>query len=98
MPAALARVLSPLLHPIAARSGDVIAWYPARDIAVARRVCGSWVCVRRLGHDNAGALAGLLADGIISPLSDADARILRSQLPVLSPPESRPDPRQQTAP
>lgn len=84
-------VNAPILHPIAARAGDVLAWYPATDIAVARLVHGRWVCVRRLGFDNAGALAGLLADDVIAPLSDADAALLRHQLAAPSRPESRHD-------
>ena len=81
MPAALLTVLAPILHPIAARAGDVLAWYPARDIAVLRLKGPRWVVVRALGFDNAGALAVLLADDAIIPYGPADATVLRLQLP-----------------
>lgn len=92
MPAALLLVESPILHPIAARAGDVLAWYPAADIAVMRRTApGQWDTVRTLGFDNAGALAGLLADEAIRPVSAADAARVRPLLARhrLSLPEAR---------
>jgi len=96
MPAALLLVTSPMLHPIAARAGDVLAWYPAADIAVMRRVsAGRWVTVRALGFDNAGALAGLLADDIIRPLCADDVQRVRG-LRADRRPSSRATPRDQT--
>lgn len=83
MPIALLLVLSPILHPIAARRGDVLAWYPSRSIVAARRVGGRWRALRRLPFDNAGALAGLLADEIIAPFSAEDEARLRRLMPDL---------------
>lgn len=86
MPAHLAVVVSPILHPLAARKGDLLAWYPAETIEVLRRVRGRWVIVRGLGFDNAGALAGLLADGAIEPASPSHAARIRAALAVASSP------------
>ena len=80
MLSALLLVHDPILHPIAARPGDVLAWYAATDIAVLRCQRGAWSVVRRLGHDNAGALAGLLALDVIVPFSDEDARLVSQWL------------------
>jgi hypothetical protein len=66
MPAALLLVVSPILHPVAARAGEYLAWLPAEDVTVLRRRGAGWRVVRRLGHDNAGAIAGLLADGALT--------------------------------
>jgi hypothetical protein len=82
MPAALILVLSPILHPIAARAGDVLAWYPARSIVALRNVNGRWRAIRRLPFDNAGALAGLMADEAIQPFSDEDAALLHPLFPI----------------
>jgi hypothetical protein len=75
-------VNAPILHPIAARAGDVLAWYPARRIAVLRDDGRTCLVVRALPFDNAGALAGLLADGIIEPYDDVAALALRQRLPA----------------
>ena len=83
MPAALLTVLAPILHPIAARAGDVLVWHPTITIVVARKQGGAWREVRRLRHDNSGSLAGLLADDIIAPFSAHDAALLRV---LLAPP------------
>ena len=80
MSAALIRVVSPILHPIAARAGDVLAWHPARCIRVLRDDGRRCRVVRELPHDNAGALAGLLADEVIVPLDDAEAALLARYL------------------
>lgn len=73
MPAALLLVNDPILHPIAARAGDLLAWYPAVGINALRQVRGTWHVMRSLPFDNAGALAGLLADGAITPYAEQDA-------------------------
>jgi hypothetical protein len=76
MPAALLLVTSPILHPVPAAAGNVLAWFVADRIEVWARRAGGWDVVRTLPHDNAGALAGLLADDIITPVSPAhDARV-----------------------
>ena len=80
MPAALAIVNSPILHPVAARAGDVLAWFPARTIEVWRHEAAGWRLVRSLPHDNSGALAGLLADEIIAPVSAEHSARLRHWL------------------
>jgi hypothetical protein len=86
MPAALLLVTSPILHPVPAAAGNVLAWFVADRLEVWARRGGAWAVVRVLPHDNAGALAGLLADEIIEPVSPAhDARVraaLRSSLPA----------------
>jgi hypothetical protein len=82
MPAALLLVNDPIMHPIAARSGDLLAWYPDITIEVLRRGRGQWVVIRGLGVDNKGALAGLLADGVISPASDAHGARVRALMAI----------------
>lgn len=82
MPAALLVVLHPIMHPIAARAGDVLAWYPSRGIRVLRDAGTTCTVVRTLPFDNAGALAGLLADRIIEPYDDEAAQALRQLLPA----------------
>lgn len=74
-------VVDPILHPVPARSGDILAWYAARGITVFRRVGSVWRVVRKLSHDNAGALAALMADGAIVPASAAHEARLRQALP-----------------
>lgn len=76
MAPSLILVVSPILHPIAARPHDLLAWYPATGIAVLRARRGVWRVVRVLPFDNAGALGGLLADELIVPFSDEDAAAL----------------------
>lgn len=60
-------VLDPILHPVAARAGDVIVVRPGTPIPVAvmRRVGTSWRLVRK-GPPNYGALLHPLLDGAIS--------------------------------
>ena len=84
MPAALAIVNSPILHPVAARAGDVLAWFPARTIEVWRHEASGWRLVRSLPHDNSGALAGLLADEIIAPVSAEHSARLHGWMAVAS--------------
>ena len=80
MPAARWLVRSPILPPIAARPGDVLAWFPARGISVVRRQGRGWTSVRALPFANAGALAGLLAEETVTPYDAASERLLASQL------------------
>ena len=86
MPATLLLVTSPILYPVAAGAGTVLAWFVADRLEVWARRGGVWDIVRTLPHDNAGALARLLADEIITPVSPVhDARVraaLRSSLPT----------------
>lgn len=68
-------VRSPLLHPVAARTGDALVvrpGHPTAPLVVIRRVRGRWTGIA-IGPANYGALAGLLADGIITPWRPADA-------------------------
>jgi hypothetical protein len=81
MPATLFEVVSPILHPIAAKAGHALAWFPGVSIVVLRETPAGWEAVRRLPFDNAGALAGLMADGAIAPFSDAQAAVIRQLLP-----------------
>lgn len=83
MPAALFRVVSPVLHPIAAAPGQFLAWYDTRDIAVLQETPKGWQVVRRLGHDNPGALAGLMADEAITCVYQRGAAALPRPVPAL---------------
>lgn len=62
----------PIVHPVPARAGDVLVVRPgdpAVPIAVVRQGAdGRWRGVRR-GPPNFGALAGYLADGVVTPRS-----------------------------
>ena len=79
----LLNVLTAILHPIAARAGDVLAWHPARCIRVLRADGRQCRIVRELPLDNARALAALLADDIIAPCDGEDAvRLSREHLPA----------------
>lgn len=77
MPHALLLVKSPVIHPIAARPGDLLAWYPTKGINVMREKHGQWHMVRSLPFDNAGALGVLLCDETVTPFSEQDAAIVR---------------------
>ena len=74
-------VVSPILHPLAAAVGDVIGWYPARDIVVMRRRRGRITILRRLGFPNDGALGVQLCDGALSPFSPRDEALVRQLIP-----------------
>ncbi len=79
-------VNAPILHPIAASAGHCLAWYVGVSIAVLREAHGTWQVVRRLPFDNAGALAGHLIDGTLTPFSDEDADRLLPVAPRLGGP------------
>jgi hypothetical protein len=83
MPYGLYRVVSPILHPLPAAVGDVVGWYPARDVVVMRRRRGRIQIVRRLGFANDGALGVQICDGAMVPLSDADEALIRQRMPDL---------------
>jgi hypothetical protein len=83
MPSALFRVESPVLHPIAAKPGQFIGWYAARDIVVLRETRHGWQVVRRLGFDNAGALGCCEADGAITCVYQRGGVALPRPLPAL---------------
>jgi hypothetical protein len=73
-------VVSPILHPVPARTGDVLVACPGDaelPLTVVRKVRGRWTGIR-VGPPNFGALAGLLADGVICPRSPAAARWLQN--------------------
>ncbi len=76
MPHALLLVMAPILHPIAARLGDLLAWYPGVGINVLRETLGVWQVVRSLPFDNAGALGVLLCDGAITPCAEKDCALV----------------------
>lgn len=68
-----------LLHPIPARVGDRIVVCPGCEVlplATMRKVRGEWQVVYD-GPPNYGALLGPLVDGLIRPLSPADAAFLQ---------------------
>lgn len=77
MPNALILVTAPILHPVAAAAGDVLAWYPAVGINVLRETRHGMQIVRSLPYDNAGALGVLLCDGAITPFSEQDVALVR---------------------
>lgn len=63
-------VCSPILHPVAARTGDVLIvrpGHPTHPIVVIRRVAGAWEPVR-IGPPNYGALLVQEDEGAITPL------------------------------
>jgi hypothetical protein len=60
------RVLSPIVHPVAAAAGQYIAWYPGQDLVVLRPTRSGYRIKRRLGFDNAGALGMQLENGAIT--------------------------------
>ncbi len=70
---ALLLVCSPVLHPIAARAGHYVAWYPGLDLVVLAETSRGWRVVRRLGHDNIGALGGHLLDGALTVVYERGA-------------------------
>lgn len=64
-------VLSPVVHPVAAREGDVLVvrpGHPTRPIAVVRFLFGAWQFVRS-GPPNYGAIVGLELDGVLATLA-----------------------------
>jgi hypothetical protein len=69
-------VTSYIVHPVTARPGDVLVVRPGDPdlpIAVARPTPHGWHGVR-VGPPNFGALAGLIADGVLIPQTSAAAR------------------------
>lgn len=66
MPAAVLRVDRPIMHPVPAATGQFIVWYPGQDLVVFARTMRGVRLVRRLGHDNAGALGVQLHDGALT--------------------------------
>lgn len=69
-------VVSPIMHPVPARAGDVLCIRPgtAVPIAVVRCVRGTWTVVR-IGPPNYGALLNPWLDGAITPQTPADAML-----------------------
>ncbi len=66
-------VLSPILHPVPAKAGDVLVVRPGhatRPIAVVRHENSEWIFVRS-GPPNYGALLCREDDGVIIELSSA---------------------------
>lgn len=70
-------VVSPILHPVAARVGDVIVVRVGAPVALAvvRSVRGAWQVVR-VGPPNYGALLIPLTDGAIVARDEAARRLL----------------------
>lgn len=83
-PTALFRVRTSIAHPVTAVEDDVLTWYPAVAIEVWRILDDEWVCVQALEFDNAGSLAGLLADYAIEHVADGAAE--RAGFPKLPAP------------
>jgi hypothetical protein len=74
----LFNVLVPLIHPVLATPGDVIAVRPGHSVypvAVVRYVAGQWVVVR-VGPPNYGALLIPLLDGVIAERTPGARRVL----------------------
>ena len=70
-------VLSPILHPVAARDGDVLIVRPGhadRPIVVVREIAGAWRPIR-VGPPNFGALIVREDDGFIYDLSGSPSSI-----------------------
>lgn len=72
-------VVSPILHPVAAREGDVLVVRPgtAVPLAVVRKKGAGWECIRT-GPPNYGALLLPLLDGAIAPQTPEDALLWAS--------------------
>jgi hypothetical protein len=67
-------VTGSFIHPVPARTGDVLVVRPgtAVPIAVVRLVRGQWAVVH-VGPPNYGALLIPLCDGLLTPQTPADA-------------------------
>jgi hypothetical protein len=68
----------PMIHPVRASPGEVIAvlpGHPTRPVAVMRRIGGTWELMR-VGPPNYGALITPLLDGVLSERTPGVARIL----------------------
>ena len=70
-------VVGSFIHPVPARTGDVLVVRPGTDvpIAVVRKLKGRWTVVH-VGPPNYGALLIPLCDGLLSPQTLADAQFL----------------------
>jgi hypothetical protein len=67
-------VIEPFIHPIPARTGDVLVVRPgtAVPIAVVRKIRQVWTVVH-VGPPNYGALLIPICDGLLIPQTPADA-------------------------
>lgn len=70
-------VASPLLHPVAARVGDVIVVRPGHEthpIAVVRRIADEWTLIR-VGPPNYGAIILREAEGALIQLTASSSSL-----------------------
>jgi hypothetical protein len=71
-------VVVPLIHPVRAVPGDIIAvspGHPTHAVVVVRRARDGWQLVR-VGPPNYGALLTPLIDGVLSERTPGAARVL----------------------
>ena len=68
--ATLFRVITPLLSPLAARSGDYLAWFPAGRCSVVRKTPRGWFGVRGRRESNHAELLRLQSDGAVESVHE----------------------------
>lgn len=70
-------VVSPILHPVAARTGDMVVVQPGHPefpVVVVRRISGEWVRVR-VGPANYGAILVREDEGCLIEMTASSQRL-----------------------